>query len=163
MNLKCILHHLIKNSESYRQGMAKFLLQNHQIDPLKSKTSLYLVIPSSEWCQMTCMVIYVWIEEYIMLFRQFRFKFRVWGAKNGEISAENHQNDPWENENTTFPPDIFFYMAENDLYLYFCIQKSEAISFRLMCNTPVVNAILISKMGSLKKVSFFICTKIDVR
>ena len=116
MNLKWILHHLIKNSESYRQGMAKFLLQNHQIDPLKSKTSLYLVIQSSEWCQMTCMVIYVWFEEYITLFRQFKFKFRVWGAKNGEISAENHQNDPWENENTTFPPDIFFYMTENDLY-----------------------------------------------
>ena len=47
-----------------------------------------------------------------------RFKFRVWRAKNGEVSAENHQNDPWENENTTFPPDIFFYMAENDLYGY---------------------------------------------
>ena len=130
MNLKCILHHLIKHFESYRQGMTKFQLQNHQIDPLKSKTSHYLVIPSSEWCQMTCMVIYVWFDEYIMLFRQFRFK--VWGEKNGrriwnninwiiwntlpaistEISSLRSKKwhfslklikmTPWENENTLF-------------------------------------------------------------
>ena len=116
MNLKCILHHLIKNSESYRQRMAKFQLQNHQIDPLKSKMSIYLVIPSSEWCQLTCMVLYVWFEEYIMHFRQFRFKFRVWRAKNGEVSAENHQNDPPEKTKIPLFPYIYFYMAENDLY-----------------------------------------------
>ena len=88
MNIKRILHDLIKKSESYRQRMAKFQLQNHQIDPLKSKTSLYLVIQSSEWCQMTCMVMYVWFEEYTWHFRQFQWQLRALGAKNGEISAE---------------------------------------------------------------------------
>ena len=57
-----------------------------KMTPEKTKIPLFHLKSSSICLEMTNMVIYVWFEENEIHYRQFPWKFRVFGAKNG-ISA----------------------------------------------------------------------------
>ena len=71
----------------------------------------------------------VLFEEYIIHFLQFRWKFRVLGQKNAPISAENCQNDPYENKNTPFSPERLFYMSGNGSDGHICLVTGKYNAF----------------------------------
>ena len=78
---------------------------------------------------MIHMVRYAWLDENGTLSCSCWWISRVLGEKNGEISAEIQQNEPWENENVIFLLDRSFSMAQDDLYGRISLVRLKSTSF----------------------------------
>ena len=78
---------------------------------------------------MIHMVRYAWLDENGTLSCSCWWISRILGEKNGEISAEIQQNEPWENENVIFLLDRSFSMAQDDLYGRISLVRLKSTSF----------------------------------
>ena len=70
--------------------------------PEKTKMPFFLILSTSIWLKTTYMVRWAWLDENETLFRSCRWKSRVLGVENGEISAEKSPKWPLRKQKCHF-------------------------------------------------------------